>query len=127
MEKIKRPFFLSVLAFLYVAGFISCLGLVVVFFGPELLELLRNSPRLIPYLIFENEFLALGLGTILINPILFYCVWQPGKWRYRVMVAIYFIGVLTSILEKNPAGVFIPGAILVYLLRSKEVKRWYFQ
>ena len=114
MEEVKRPLFLSILAISYVVLFV--LSLVIV--GSQL-----NSP----YPLVKREILDLALGCLLAAPVLFYCVWQPGKWKYRIVVGFYMFNSLLCAVEKDVLATLISGGVLIYFLTSQKAKEWYFQ
>ena len=113
MKKVKRPLFLSILAISYVVLFV--LSLVIV--ANQL-----NSPYPL-----KRSTLDLALGCLLAAPILFYCVWNPGKWKYRIVVGFYVLNSVLCVAEKDAIATFISVGVLTYFLTSQKAKEWYFQ
>ena len=114
LKEIKRPLPLSFLAGCYLLIFLISLILIAI---------QLNSP----YLIIKKDLLHLALGSLLLMPILFYCVWKPGKWNYRIITWFYVFNTLVSAAAEKVMGTLISLGILMYFLYSKKVKEWYFQ
>ena len=123
MKEIRRPSFLSVMAVIFVLEFIFSIHILSKFVA------FQSKFSYYYYLMnrTEREVVELAFGFLLVNPILFYCVWRPGKWKYRIIIGFCVLSILAGAIDKDIKTILFAGVGLIYFSTNEEVKRWYFQ